>query len=93
MKKSDSVTVTCKSGRRRFIRTGSAFLLAGAAAASAQEQGEFLRSDCDGVGNSEGKNPEASNSDSDTGSSADRQGCGTKKRVPITYLGDSKKLS
>jgi len=93
MKKSDSVTVTSKSGRRRFIRTGSAFLLAGATAASAQEEGQFQRADCDGVGSAEGKNAEASNSDSDSGSTADRQGCGTKKRVPVTYLGETKKLT
>jgi len=94
VKKSDLVTVTSKNGRRRFIRAGSAFLLAGAAAkASAQENGGFIRADCDGVGSAEGKNAEAENSDSDSGASADRQGCGVKKRVPITYLGETKKLT
>jgi len=94
MKKSDSVTVISKSGRRRFIRAGSAFILAGAASASAQEGGEYQRSDCDGVGNASGKNAEAANSDSDSGATADRQGCGTKKNVPITYLSkDTPKLS
>jgi len=93
MKKSDSITVTGKSGRRRFIRTGTAFLLTGATAASAQENGGFIRSDCDGAGSAEGKNQQAENSDSDTGASADRQGCGVKKRVPITYLGETKKLT
>lgn len=93
MKKSDTVTVTSKSGRRRFIRAGSAFLLAGAATASAQEEGGFLRADCDSLGNAEGKNAEAANSDSDAGAIADRQGCGTKKKVPITYRGESKKYT
>ncbi len=87
MKKTDTVVTIDKSGRRRFIRAGSAFVLAGAAAAgssaSAQE-GSQQRSDCDSYGNAENKNPQAARSDSDTGSAADRQGCGTKT-VPITY--------
>lgn len=93
MKKSDTITVTGRNGRRRFIRAGSAFLLAGAGTAAAQEEGSFLRADCDGAGSAEGKNAEASNSDSDAGPTADRQGCSTKKRVPITYLKESKKFS
>ena len=84
LKKTDKVITTDRSGRRSFIRAGSAFLLAGASVSMAQEE-ERQRSDCDSVGGASGKNPDAARSDSDTGATADRQGCGVKK-VPITYL-------
>jgi len=85
LKKTDTVTTTDRSGRRRFIRAGSAFLLAGASVSVAQEEGQ-QRSDCDSLGGASSKNPDAARSDSDTGATADRQGCGSKK-TPITYLG------
>ena len=47
-------------------------------------QEEPQRSDCDSLGGASGKNPNAERSDSDTGETADRQGCGVKK-VPMTY--------
>ena len=88
MKKTDTVITTDRSGRRRFIRAGSAFLLVGASVSMAQEE-EPQRSDCDGVGGAASKNPDAARSDSDSGATADRQGCGTKK-VPITYLNNGR---
>jgi len=83
MKKSDSITVQNPTGRRRFFRTGAAFLLAGVSVANAQEEG-VIRSDCDGVGSAQGKNPELEGSDSDTGATADRPGCGRKKPPAMT---------
>lgn len=77
MKKQDTVIVEDKAGRRRFIRAGAAFLLAGAATANAQEEEQF-RSDCDSVGYGGEKNSEMANTDSDSGASADRPGCGRK---------------
>ncbi len=86
----DAVVTVNRSGRRRFIRAGSAFLLVGASGVQAQDT-ESGRSDCDGVGNAGSKNPQAAKSDSDTGATADRQGCG--KNVPITYRKDTKPLA
>ena len=63
MKKRDTVVVEDKNGRRQFIRTGAAFLLAASTGASSQEEGEF-RSDCDSQGGVTSKNPEAEGSDS-----------------------------
>ncbi len=83
MKKTDTVLVDDPSGRRRFIRTGAAFILAGSSVASSQEEG--LRVDCDRQGLGEEKNPEAAGSDSDTGATADRPGCGRKKPAMTQY--------
>lgn len=81
VKKRDTVVVEDKNGRRQFIRTGAAFLLAASTGASSQEEGEF-RSDCDSQGGVTSKNPEAEGSDSDSGNTADRPGCGRK--LPLT---------
>ncbi len=85
MKKQDTVVVQDKNGRRRFIRTGAAFLLAGAAGVSAQEEDDVFRSDCDSQGGGGPKNPDMAGSDSDSGASADRPGCGRKKPVMTEY--------
>jgi len=83
MKKTDSITVQDPTGRRRFFRAGAAFLMAGVSVANAQEEGVF-RTDCDSVGNVQGKNPELEGSDSDAGATADRPGCGRKKPPVMT---------
>lgn len=80
----DVITTLDRSGRRRFVRAGAAFLLAGATVVRAQEEGEGFRSDCDGVGGGGSKNPDDANSDSDTGASADRPGCGVRKVAPAS---------
>jgi len=91
----DTILVEDKSGRRRFIRTGAAFLLAGSAAASttanAQEEDDLLLADCDGVGYNGEKNAEAEGNDSDAGANADRPGCGRKKPVITEYRKDDPK--
>jgi len=79
----DTMEVDDKHGRRHFIRTGAAFLMVGAGAASAQEEGNF-RADCDSQGGVVGKNAEEEGSDSDSGATADRPGCGTKKPPSLT---------
>jgi len=84
MKKSDSITVQDPTGRRRFFRTGAAFLLSGVAIANAQEENGLIRTDCDSVGNVQGKNSELEGSDSDAGATADRPGCGRKKPPAMT---------
>lgn len=81
MKKQDTVIVDDKTGRRRFFRAGAAFLLAGAATASAQEEDEIFRADCDSTGYGGEKNSEMANTDSDSGATADRPGCGRKQTL------------
>ena len=83
-RKKETIEVDDQYGRRRFIRTGAAFLLAGAGAANAQEE-EGFRSDCDSQGGVSGKNAEAEGSDSDAGATADRPGCGRKPAVITQY--------
>jgi len=82
MKKHDSFEIEDVNGRRRFIRAGAAFLLAGSSVAGAQE--EVLRTDCDSQGGGGAKNPELEGSDSDSGATADRPGCGRKKPPAMT---------
>jgi len=89
MKKPDIIVSADSSGRRRFIRTGSAFLIAASTAAHSQGDDVPARSDCDQSGTGEAKNPQASMSDSDSGANADRQGCGTKKTPAITKWGQA----
>ena len=91
MNKHEIVEVDSKNGRRRFIRAGAVFLLAGSAAAKAQEESENFRSDCDSRGGGGPKNPDLEGSDSDTGATADRPGCGTKKPPAMTEYNKSKK--
>ncbi len=83
MKKTDTVMVEDPTGRRRFIRTGAAFILAGSSVANSQE--ESLRVDCDRQGLGEEKNPDVAGSDSDSGATADRPGCGRKKPAMTNY--------
>ncbi len=85
MKKRDTVVVENKSGRRHFIRAGAAFLLAGSAAVNAQEEDNLFRSDCDSQGGGGPKNPDLEGSDSDSGATADRPGCGRKKPAMTEY--------
>ena len=74
----DAVTVRDAGGRRRFIRRGSALLLAGAAATALPPASAQARADCDQRGHS-GEKPAGAGSDSDTGQSADRPGCGRRE--------------
>lgn len=74
----DQVVVRDPGSRRTFIRSGTAFLVAGAAALSARKP--VYAYDCDrGPAEGEGKNAETPNSDVDSGEGADRQGCGKGK--------------
>ncbi len=82
-KKPDTVVIDDPSGRRRFIRTGAAFVLAASSVASAQE--DELRVDCDRQGMGEAKDANQSGSDSDSGANADRPGCGTRKPTMTEY--------
>lgn len=91
MKKRDTVIVDDKNGRRKFIRAGAAFLIAGSTSAISQEESEGFRSDCDGVGGGGEKNSELAGSDNDTGTTADRPGCGRKKPVITEYRKDGHK--
>ena len=82
----DSVVVVDNTGRRRFMRAGAAFVLAGSAtaASNAQQESQFLVADCDGYGNGEEKNPEIAGNDSDSGAEADRVGCGRQDPPAIS---------
>ena len=73
----DSIVVLDRSNRRKFIRTGAAFLLSsgGVAVHHAARADECDRATGE-------KNPEHANSDSDAGTGADRQGCGRQKDKP-----------
>ncbi len=90
MKKRDTVVVEDKTGRRKFIRTGAAFLLAASTGASSQEE-EGFRTDCDSQGGVTSKNPEVAGSDNDSGNTADRPGCGRRKPVLSDYKKDGHK--
>lgn len=81
---SDSVVVVDNTGRRRFMRAGAAFVLAGSATSHAQQESQFLVADCDGYGNGEEKNPEIAGNDSDSGAEADRVGCGRQDPPAIS---------
>lgn len=78
----DCITVTDRASRRRFIRTGSAFLLGSAAAGAAiaaPSSSQILVADCDSGGSGEKKPEHAGNgSDSDSGANADPAGCGRR---------------
>lgn len=76
---SDSIIITDRAARRRFIRTGSAFLLGGATVgASLGATSQALAADCDQ--NRGEKKPEhaGNGSDSDSGAGADPLGCGRR---------------
>lgn len=75
MKKSDTIVIRDRSGRRKFFRAGAAFVLAGSSIAQAQETQRY---DCDSLGFSGEKNTEVEGNDSDTGANGDRPGCGRR---------------
>ena len=87
MKKSDSIVIQDRTGRRKFFRTGAAFVLAGSSIVQAQES---IRSDCDSQGYSGEKNPQAEGNDSDTRATGDRPGCG--RRNPPALSNYQKKV-
>ena len=58
MKKSDTIVIQDRTGRRAFFRAGAAFVLAGSAIAQGQAQAQGARFDCDSLGFSGEKNPE-----------------------------------
>lgn len=76
----DAVVVHDRAGRRRFIRSGSAFLLTSGAVATLGN--DAFASECDrGRGQGAGeKTPEdaGNGSDSDSGASGDPVGCGRR---------------
>lgn len=76
----DSIVITDRTSRRRFMRAGSAFLLGGATVSAALAPvSQALASDCDQGGGGEKTPEDAGNgSDSDAGSGADPRGCGRR---------------
>lgn len=78
--KEDSIIITDRTSRRRFMRAGSAFLLGGATAGGLlTPTSQALASDCDRGGSGEKKPEDVGNgSDSDSGSGADPRGCGRR---------------
>ncbi|MFK7855284.1 MAG: hypothetical protein AB8B79_14270 [Granulosicoccus sp.] len=76
----DALVVHDRAGRRRFIRTGSAFLLTGGLVATVGNGA--LASECDrgrGQGAGQKKPEDAGNgSDSDSGANGDPIGCGRR---------------
>jgi len=80
----ESILVRDRSGRRRFIRRGAAFVAFGSGVASGivATQPAFA-DDCDRNAGSE-KNAEAPGSDSDTGAGADPSGCGRRDPPKIS---------
>lgn len=83
----DAITVVDRSRRRRFIRTGAAFVLTGAAAA---KSGNVFADDCDR--NAGEKNAQAPGSDSDAGEGADPTGCGRRPPPKISSRPNKRKL-
>lgn len=75
----DALVLRDSAGRRQFIRTGSAFLLAGGATL----MGRHVRADdCDRAP-APGQQKQAGNgSDSDAGDNADPIGCGRRQETP-----------
>jgi len=77
---SDSIVVRDASGRRRFMRAGTALLLAGGSLAAGRP---VLAADCDraarGGGDGEDHKQAVQGSDSDSGSNADPAGCGRRR--------------
>ena len=71
-KQPESIVVLDKSSRRRFIRSSSGVLLAGAAIAISRST---LAADCDQGGN------RSSSSDQDEGTQADRKECEARNIV------------
>jgi len=80
MKKSDTMVIRDRTGRREFFRAGAVFVLAGSSIGSgiAQAQEQPIRTDCDSLGFSGEKNTEVAGNDSDTGAAGDRPGCGRR---------------
>jgi len=79
----DSITVRDQASRRRFIRSGTAFLIAG----GALSVGQAVRADeCDrarSAGPDEENPKQAGNgSDSDSGAGSDPSGCGRNPDQP-----------
>ncbi len=74
----DDVIVQDGSGRRRFLRTSSAFALAGAATVASSG---VRADDCDRNSTSAEAKQATAGSDSDTGASADAAGCGRKPSI------------
>jgi len=79
------ITVLDATGRRRFIRNGAAFVVAGGSFAATPT---VYADDCDRNAGSE-KNAQAPNSDSDQGAEADPMGCGRSEPPKISQKVDS----
>lgn len=84
---SDAIVIYDRSSRRRFIRTGAAFLLAGGAVARSSQT---LAGDCDRAPDENNPKQAGNGSDSDAGANADPEGCGRRQDKPkITRLRDT----
>ncbi len=79
----DSMVVQDRSGRRKFIRTGSAFLLAGGSLAHLHSA---YGDECDRVPDEKNPKQAGNGSDSDEGAEADAPGCGRQNNPKITRL-------
>lgn len=75
----DSLVIYDRSSRRQFIRNGTAFLFAGSTVSFSNS---VLANDCDRAPDEETPKQAGNGSDSDTGSSADRAGCGREQDKP-----------
>lgn len=75
----DSLVIYDRSSRRRFIRNGTAFLIASSAVSFSNS---VLANDCDRAPDEKNPKQAGNGSDSDTGSSADPEGCGRKQNKP-----------
>ena len=81
----DALTVYDGAGRRSFIRKGAAFV---ATAGIIGTSGKAYADDCDRAAGSQ-KNAQAANTDSDSGASADPEGCGREPEAPKISRGPS----
>ena len=76
MNDNDDVIVHDKTGRRRFLRTGTAAAIAGAAGITSSKG--VLAADCDQNPRTEESKQATAGSDADSGAEADAAGCGRK---------------
>lgn len=79
----DSVLMVDQRSRRRFIRTGAAFLLAGGSVA---KERPAYADECDRAPDENNPKRPGPGSDSDSGSNADPAGCGRREPPKISLL-------
>lgn len=86
-KTTDDVIVQDGTGRRRFLRTTSAFALTGVAVSVASTGA--LAADCDRNPTSAASKQATAGSDSDEGANADAAGCGRKPAISRAPTSDN----